>query len=197
MACWISNELRVFPRGIKLLKHHRVATLLVGCLNTLHWSHLGSCASQGMSSVPCVGSLLAVLRLQGEGGAWELFLAIRNMILAERNDPADDLFLYCWLAAFLAPICERLLLYLNALSFRENSVFWLGAAGDRFFCSPELCSNRVHGGGEDKSMGRTQWVALGKKNSKATMKELKHTFSTSCTCETAYRDCKLLCGPCH
>lgn len=55
-----------------------------------------------MSSVPCVGSLLAVLRLQGEGGAWELFLAIRNMILAERNDPADDLFFVLLIASFLS-----------------------------------------------------------------------------------------------
>lgn len=67
---------------------------------------------------------------------------------------------------------------------RQKSLIWLTPAGDRFFCSAKLCSNRAHGRGEGKSIGRAQWVAIGKKNWKVRIEEIKHVFNTSDICDT-------------
>lgn len=50
---------------------------------------------------------------------------------------------------------------------------WLVPAGDGFFYSAKLSSNRAHGRGEGESVGRTQRVAVGKKIWEVRIKEIK------------------------
>lgn len=140
-------------QNIKPLKHQEAATFLSGLVNTLPLILLRESLKQAAFPMwwrffswckfarqwACVETVLRYKRLD----SWSLTSTICLFF-----------FLVLLITSLLVPACERLLLYLNAVTFRENSLIWLAPAGDRFFSVLQNYSQTEFVVGEKEKHGK-------------------------------------------
>lgn len=139
-------------QNIKPLKHQEAATFLSGLVNTLPLIPLRESPKQAVFPMWC--GCFSWSKFARRWACVETVLRYKRLNSWSLTSTAFFFFLVLLITSLLVPACESLLLYLNAVTFRENSLIWLAPAGDRFFSVLQNYSQTEFVVGEKEKHGK-------------------------------------------